>query len=163
MATTRLAYAAAAQLTVTLNSLANNSARQSAVLDNTSNLYTDILIGGGFKVSNNALGTNPVVNVWASAITDGTNYGGTNGSNTLGGGDAAFTMPSNTGNLVLLASVPIQAQAATEYMEPRSLAAAFGGTVPPKVVIIVQNSTGQALDSSAGGTIYYTGVNTTTA
>jgi hypothetical protein len=48
-------------------------------------------------------------------------------------------------------------------MEPRSLAAAFGGTVPSKVVIVVQNSTGLALDSSAGGTIYYTGINTTTA
>jgi hypothetical protein len=158
-----MAYAAASQLTITLNSLSNNSARQSAVLDNTSNLYTDILIGGGFKTASGSLGSNPVVNVWAAAITDGTNYGGSNGSNTLGGGDAAFAMPSNTGNLVLLASVPINASAATEYMEPRSLAAAFGGTTPPKVVIIVQNSTGLALDSSAGGTIYDTGVNTTTA
>jgi hypothetical protein len=163
MATTKIAYAAAAQLTITLNSLANNSARQSAVLDNTSNLYTDILIGGGFKTASGSLGTGPVLNIWAAALTDGTNYGGSNGSNTLGGGDASFTMPSNTGNLVLLGSVPINAAAATEYMEPRSLAAAFGGTVPSKVVIVVQNSTGLALDSSAGGTIYYTGINTTTA
>src|SRR5262249_2759026 len=137
--------------------------RQSAVLDNTSNLYTDILIGGGFKTASGSLGTNPVVNVWAVAITDGTNYGGSNGSNTLGGGEAPLTMPSKTRDLVFLAAVPVNVAAAAEYMEPRSLAAAFGGTVPPKVVIVVQNVTGLALDSSAGGTIYDTGVNTTTA
>lgn len=163
MATTKVAYASATQLTVTLNSLANSSARQSNVLDNTSNLYLDILIGGGFKTASGSLGTNPVVNIWVSALTDGTNYGGSYGSNTLGGGDAAFTMPSNTGNLFLLAAVPINTAASTEYMEPRSVAALFGGFAPPKVVIVVQNSTGLALDSSAGGTIYYTGLTATTA
>ena len=66
MATTKLAYAAAAQLTITLNSLANNTTRQSAVLDNTSNLYTDILIGGGFKTSSGSLGTNPGLSIWAA-------------------------------------------------------------------------------------------------
>lgn len=162
MATTKIAYAAAASLTVTLNSLLNNTARQSNVLDNTSNLYLDIFVGGGFKTASGSLGTNPVVNIWASAISDGTNYGGTNGTNVLGGGDAAFTMPTNTGNLILLAAVPINTAAATEYMEPRSLAAVFGGFLPPKFVIIVQNVTGLTLDASAGGTILYTGVNTTT-
>ncbi len=163
MATTNIKYASATSLTITLNSLSNSSARQSAVLDNSSNLYLDVLIGGGFKTASGTLGTNPAVVIWVSGLTDGTNYGGSNGSNTLGGGDASFTMPSNTGNLVLLAQVPINAAAATEYMEPRSLASAFGGTLPQKVVVVVQNSTGLSLDSSAGGTVYYTGITTTTA
>jgi hypothetical protein len=163
MATTKAAYAAAAQLTVTLNSLANGSARQSAVLDNTSNLYLDILVGGGFETASGSLGTAPGLSIWAAALTDGTDYGGTNGTNVLGGGDATFTVPANTGNLRLLAFVPINAAGATEYMQPVSVAAAFGGTLPPKFVVVVQNSTGLALNSSAGGTIFYTGINTTTA
>ncbi len=163
MATTNIKYSSFTQLTVTLNSLTSGSARQSNVLDNSSNLYLDILVGGGFKTASGSLGNNPVVNVWASGFTDGTNYGGSYGSNTLGGGDAAFTMPTNTGNLVLVAAVPINSSASAEYMEPRSLASAFGGTLPQKVVIVVQNSTGLAFDSSAGGTLYTCGITTTTA
>jgi hypothetical protein len=163
MATTKTSYAAASQVTITLNSLANNSARQSNVIDNSTNLYIDILIGGGFKTGSGTLGSTPGLYVWVAAITDGTNYGGSNGSNALGGGDANFTMPSNTGNLRLAAFVPINAASAMEYMQPVSVASLFGGTLPPKCVAVVQNATGLALDSSAGGTIYQTGINTTTA
>jgi hypothetical protein len=163
VAETKLKYAAAAALTITLNSLANNAARQATLFDNSSTLYDDVLLGGGFKTAAGSLGTNPVVSVYVAALTDGTNYGGTNGANVLGGGDAAFTMPTNLGNLRLAQAVPINTAAAAEYMQPISVAALFGGTLPPKFVIVAVNSTGLALDGSAGGTVYATGVTTTTA
>ena len=163
MATTNIKYNGWTALTVTLTSLASNAARQSALIDNTTNLYVDYLLGGGFKTALGSLGSSPGLSIWVFALTDGTNYGGSNGTNSLGGGDAAFTMPSNTGNLKLAAFVPINTAAATEYMQPVSIASLFGGTLPPKVGIVVQNQTGLALDSSSPGAVEYNGVNTTTA
>jgi hypothetical protein len=163
VATTKNNYTSWSSLTVSLNSLASASARQSAVVDNSSNLYLDILLGGGFKTASGSLGSNPNISIYVSALSDGTNYGGSYGSNTLGGGDAAFTMPTNTGNLKLASVVPINVAASTEYMEPVSISALFGGTLPSRFCVVFQNNTGLALDSSAGGAAEYLGVTTTTA
>jgi hypothetical protein len=170
VATTKNSYAGwNALLTSALNSLASAAAYQSAVVDNTTNLYLDYLVAGSFATASGSLGTNPGVYVWVSglAYNDGTNdhYGGSyNGSSDLiGGGAGSFTMPSNTGNLKLAAFVPINDAAANEVMEPFSVAALFNGLMPTKFVIIVQNSTGLALASSAGGVIYTNGQDTTTA
>jgi hypothetical protein len=48
-------------------------------------------------------------------------------------------------------------------MEPISLASLFNAALPSKLVIIVQNSTGLALNSSGGGVLYFQTLNTTTA
>ena len=151
----KLNYAASAAITITTNSLASTSARQGTAVDNTSNDYLDCLLGGSFKTATGSLGTNPVVNVWLFALTDGTNYsGGASGS------DASYTMPTSTGNLVLFDVVPVNTAGTVEYMPPKSVASAFGGVVPPKWGVIVQNLTGLALDASAGGALSYVGVTT---
>jgi hypothetical protein len=174
MATTKNSYAGSTALTCTLNSLSNGSARQSNVLDNSSTsagtpLALDILLGGQFATASGSLGTNPGLTIYAAGIsftnstpTDvyGGSYDGT--TDVLGGGDAAFTMPSNVGNFRLAAFVPINDAAQAEVMEPVSLAAVFGGTLPPKMVIVVVNNTGLALGSS-GNALYTNSVNTTTA
>jgi hypothetical protein len=169
MATTKNSYAGSTALTCTLNSLGSGSARQSNVLDNTSNLALDILLGGEFTTASGSLGTNPGLTIYAAGVaftnstpTDvfGGDYDGS--SDILGGGDAAWTMPSNVGNFRLVAFVPINDAAEAEVMEPVSLAAVFGGTLPPKMVIVVVNGTGLALGSS-GNALYTNSVNTTTA
>jgi hypothetical protein len=159
MATTKTSWAAAVQNTITLNSLLNGNARQGNVIDFTSVQPVDSFIGGSFKTTSGSLGANPILNIYVCAITDGTNYGGTSGTSTVGGGDALITLPSNTGNFLLLAQVSVQVAAAAEYFQPRSVAAIFGGYLPPKIVVVVLNNTGLTLDSSAGGQIWHTDVN----
>lgn len=149
-------YGTTTAITITLNSLANNSGRQATLVDNSTTLADDYIIDGSFKTASGTLGTNPALNIFISASFDGTNYGGAYGTNTLGGGDAAFTVPSNTSDLGLLRVVPILNSAETEYFNGASVASLFNGICPKKFVVIVQNVTGLSLDSSAGGTINYT-------
>ena len=159
MATLKPVYGTPTAFTITLTSLAASAAQQSAVVDNTTTLALDYLIGGGFKTAAGSLGSNPVVNIWVFALTDGTNYGGTGSGNTLGGGNAAFTMPSNTGNLRLAASVVINTAASIEYCNPVSVAALFNGEMPQKFGIVVQNLTGLALDATTPGNVDYQAIN----
>lgn len=157
MATSNLAYAASSGITITLNSLANNSARQSAVVDNSTNKYLDALVGGTFKTATGTLASPGYINVYAYALTDGTNYsGGASGS------DAAYTLPTYK-QLVLLGTVYINTANVVENMSPKSVAAAFGGTLPQKWGIVVENQSGLTLDASAGGALSYTGITVTTA
>jgi isopropylmalate/homocitrate/citramalate synthase len=152
MATTKTSYASAVSITITLTSLTTNTARQSAVVDNTTNLYLDALVGGSFKTATGSLATIPYVNLYAYALTDGTNYSGS-----ASGSDAAYTL-STYKNIVLLGTVYINTANTVEYMPPRSVAASFGGTLPAKWGVIVENQTGLGLDASAPGTISYTGI-----
>lgn len=145
-------YAASAGITCTLNSLASAAARQSSVVDNTTNLYLDALVGGFFKTASGTLGTSPVVSIYVYAITDGTNY--TDGAT---GSDAAYTMLT-TPNLILAKQVAINTAAVVAYFSPFSVALLFGGTMPSKYGLIVSNGTGLALDSAAGGALAYQGV-----
>ena len=147
-------------LTITLNSLTNTSARQSTAMDFTSSLPIDVQIDGVFKTASGSLGANPALNLWFSPSIDGTNFGGTNGTNVIGGGDAAFTMPANRANLVFLGAVPINTAAAIERFSFKSLLAALG-SIPQKGVLIVENVTGLTLDSSAGGSIQFLPINFT--
>lgn len=159
MATLKPVYGSFTAFTCTLTGLASGSARQSAIVDNTTTLALDYLIGGGFKTASGSLGSNPAVNIWVFALADGTNYGGTGSGNTLGGGDAAFTMPSNTGNLRLAASVVINTAASPEYCDPVSVASLFNGEMPQKFGIIVQNLSGLALDATTPGNVDYQPIN----
>ena len=139
-------YASAANITCTLNSLASAGARQSAVVDNTTNLYLDALVAG-------TLGVSAVVSLYVYALSDGAAY--TDGAT---GSDAPFTLPT-TPNLILLRQISVNTAAVAVACSPASIALAFGGTLPPKWGIVVVNNTGLALDVSAGGTLSFIGIN----
>jgi hypothetical protein len=142
-------------LTITLASLATSSAllagRQSTVVDNTSNLDLDHLVGGKVR-----LGTSPTVSTlieaWAFAaykIASGTpSY-----PDTLGASDAAVTITSANvkyGLLVPLWSQIVDNTTGRDYfMPPTSIAQAFG-ELPPYWGIWVTHSTVAALDSTGG-------------
>jgi hypothetical protein len=151
-------YGAASAVAVTINNLANASQRQSTAIDNSSTLADDYMLDGNFKTSNNTLGTNPVINLWVSACFDGSLFGGSYGAgaNVLGGGDAAYALPANTGDLALARSVPINVKAESEQFNGVSVASLFGGVCPKKFVIIVDNQSGVALDASAAGALNVT-------
>jgi hypothetical protein len=166
MASIKLAYGASAALTITLASLGNSTTagRQSDVVDNTSNLYVDALVGGKITTgSTPTVGT--IIEVWAFApVESGTPIY----PDVLGASDAAVTFTSRdilVSSMALLSAMVVSATSDRAYwMKPTSVAAAFGGVLPFKWGIVVINSTAVALNATGGNhTLYYKPVYATVA
>lgn len=146
-------------ITITIASLANGSSRQSTIVDNTSNLFTDALVLLKIKTGASGTTTTGVVTVYAFGTTDnGTTY-----SENAGASDAAITLTSNP-NVRLVGVINCVANATTYYSPVFSIASAFGGVLPAKWGIIINNGTGGALDSTGGNhSAVYQGVYTVAA
>lgn len=152
MADLKLSYPAASDLTITLASLASDTSlltgRESATIDNSSNLYLDYLISGKITA-----GTSPTasrsIEVWAVGSWDGTNW-----PDVFDGTESAETITSADIKASVCRFVAAMATANTSdrtyHFGPVSLAAAFGGTLPPQFVLFVTHSTGVNLNSTAG-------------
>ncbi len=152
MADLKLSYPAASDLTITLASLGSDTnlltGRESATIDNSTNLYLDYLISGKITA-----GTSPTasrsIEVWAVGSWDGTNW-----PDVFDGTDSAETITSADIKASVCRFVAAMATANTSdrtyHFGPVSIAAAFGGTLPPKFVLFVTHSTGVALNSTAG-------------
>lgn len=141
-------------ITLTIASLANNSARASTALDNSTNVFLDAL--AQLKVKSNAAGTSSTgyVNIYAYATADG----GTTYSDGATGTDAAITLTSPP-NVKLIGRINVVANATTYKSDPLSVAAAFGGVLPDHWGIIIENKSGAALDSTGGNhAAFYQGV-----
>lgn len=159
MATTsKPLYGTATTVTCTLASLASDTTliagRQSAVADNTTDLAIDCLVGG--KITT---GTGPTagrqIEVWCFGSFDGSVY-----SAGAGTADANFSPTGEKTLMKLLTIIPTDSTANHGYeWGPFSVAAAFGGTMPPKWGIFVVHNTGAALNSTgANHYIKYTPV-----
>ena len=152
MADLKLSYPAASDLTITLASLGSDTnlltGRESATIDNSSNLYLDYLISG--KITT---GTSPTaarsIEVWAIGSWDGTNW-----PDVMDGTESGETITSADIKASVCRFVAAMATANTSdrtyHFGPVSIAAAFGGTLPPKFVLFVTHSTGVALNSTDG-------------
>jgi hypothetical protein len=152
MADIKVAYGTASDLTITLASLASDTnlltGRESATIDNTSTLALDVLVSG--KVT---AGTSPTasrsIEVWAVGSWDGTNW-----PDVFDGTESAETITSADIKASICRLVAAMATANTSdrvyHFGPVSIAAAFGGVVPPKIVLFVTHSTGVALNATAG-------------
>ena len=152
MADLKLAYPAASDLTITLASLASDTSlltgRESATIDNSSNLYLDYLVSG--KITT---GTSPTtarsIEVWAVGSWDGTNW-----PDVFDGTESAETITSADIKASVCKFVAAMATSSTNnvtyHFGPVSLAAAFGGVLPPKIVLFVTHSTAVALNSTSG-------------
>jgi len=131
--TTEITYGTATGFTITLNSLADGSARESTAVSNTSTKAVDYLISGTLEGAASADGT---ATIYAYGQGASGKYSGS-----ASGTDAAFT--DSTGgqlfaNLKKLDLVTVDA-ATTENFEwgPVSLAAAFGGVCPDSFGVVV--------------------------
>ena len=154
MADIKNKYATKADFTITLASLANNGARQSTEIDNSSNLYLDALVQVKIKSPASSTASTGVVNIYAFASADDQ----TTRTENAGASDAGITLTSPT-NARLIGVLNVVANATTYYGGPFSVAAAFGGVMPKYWGIIVENKTGGTLDSTGGNhTISYQGV-----
>jgi len=152
MADLKLSYGTASDLTITLASLATDAnlltGRESATIDNTSSLVLDYLVSG--KITS---GTSPTaaksIEVWAVGSWDGTNW-----PDVFDGTESAETITSTDIKASVCRYLAAMATSATSnvayHFGPVSLAAAFGGVLPPKVVLFVTHSTAVALNATAG-------------
>ena len=143
-----------------LDSLASSSSllagRESNVIDNTTNLYADVLLSGRFKANNTAPTAGGKIECWVGMVLNDTPdypdvFDGTGSAETITSADIKNSI------LKLAASIPNDATANRVYeFDGISLAELFGGNMPHKYFLFVTQSTGQALNvtGSAGGQVW---------
>jgi hypothetical protein len=149
MSNIKNAYGTKTTITCTLTSLANAAARESTVIDNTTNLFIDALLR--VKTNGQAGGTG-TLEVYAYAALGDTSY--TDGAT---GSDAAFTA-ANIKNARLVGIIAMNVATAV-IAGTMSVAVAFGGVMPDKWGLLFKNNSGAALSATAGDhVIEYEGV-----
>jgi len=129
-------------VTLTLAGLANSGARSSTYRDNASDLFIDALVSLQVKTGWTGVAATGYLNVYAYATTDG----GTTYTDGATGSDAGITLPSMP-NARLVGIITAGANNTTYKSGPFSVAAAFGGVLPERWGIIVENKTGAALSA----------------
>ncbi len=157
MANVKISYSASGTITCTLAALASSSTigQSSTSIDNGTNLYDDVLLNLGIKVSGTALGADKAVFVYVYGSEDGTNYSGA--SSEAIGSDTAVNInsPSNLRGPVNI-STPGTSQT---YFQVIPIAQFFGGRMPRKWGYVVLNGTKQNFDpTETNHTKTYTGV-----
>ena len=136
-------------ISCTLTSLANNGQRGSASVDNTSNLFLDVLVFAKIKSGASSTSTTGTVNIYAYGTADG----GTNYSDGVGGTDAGVTLTSPP-NMKLIGVMNMVANSTTYSAGPFSVAQAFGGLMPDHWGIVVENKSGGSFDGSTASAWY---------
>lgn len=144
-------------ITITaMASLTTNSQASSAAVDNTSNLWQDALVQVSVGSPSASTAATGYVNVYAYGTADGgTTYGG---GETNFGTDHTVTLTSPP-NIRLIGVINVVANSTTYKGGPFSVAAAFGGVLPAKWGIAVENKTGGTL-SASNCSAFYQGVAT---
>lgn len=158
MATVKELLATPTAMTITLASLANSTSgagQQSTLVDNTTNLYLSAQISVKITV-----GTTPTANslIYIYLIRQDNN-GTPIADDGAGTTNAAITIT----NAPLLGTLLVPA-ATSNVAYQRIFDTTFLGTLPPKWGIAVVNSSGVALNSTAGNhVVTYIGYNATVA
>lgn len=129
-----------------LNSAAAASYQNLGTVENTSNLYLDYLVEVGVTTGASTPSGNQQIVIFAIDSVDGTNYSDS----------------SLDANLVLLGAISVTVASTGYRGKAMSVAAAFGGTCPPKFQVIAKIDDGVALAAS-GNSAQYVGVNATVA
>lgn len=164
------AYTNATAITITLASLASTTSdpppgRESAVVDNSSNLYLDALVSGQITTGTSPTATKQIIVCFYGTTYDGsTTYypGGVTGS------DANLTptfagAQQTTGIIVPAVTIPTNNSSNVNYkFGPLSVCGVLGlQTLPIKWGVFVFHNTGVALNATGGNHfIYYQGVQT---
>lgn len=152
-----LSYSAVNSMTVTaLHSLASSATAgwQSAVVDNSSDVYEDAHVQVVLDFANTAPANDKCVYVMAYAGLETTYTNPASGSE----GTITLTSITNTGqNLRLIGIIPYTTQDEVAESAVMSVAAVFGGLLPYKWGIVILNYSGAALAGS-GNTVKWRGV-----
>lgn len=148
----KTAFAASAALTITLASLASDTnllaGRQSTVIDNSSNLYVDYLLGVN-KITSGTTPTAGVLEVWLFSSMDDT----PNWPDTLGAADANVTLTSaniKNAGLKPFGSVVNSTSSNVAYpFSPACVGGLFGGPLRKWGVFVVHSMVA-ALNATGG-------------
>jgi len=152
-----LNYETPGTIACTMTSLASGSARESATVDNASNKFLEDLVALTFTITSGSPSTaGPTVNIYAAGSEDGTLFPRVQLSSgapfATGAGDGSVGALGSPNNLRLLGSFGLQTTTSnaerTFRTEPFSVAQAFGGVLPTKYSIIVDNQVGVAFSAS---------------
>ena len=135
MASQTLQYGTATSMTITLASLANGSSATSSTVDNTTNLFVDVLVELVMTLPATGTVATGTVEVWAKASVDNSDF-------------------DDDVNDRLVGVMVMAAAGAQTRKKIFGLAGAFGGTVPPYWQLRVRNATGGVVTS---GTLVYRG------
>ena len=154
MADLKQAFGSSTAITCSLASKADGTARASTSVDNGTNLFLDVMVALAVKLQTGTPSNDRAVFVYAYASEDGTNY-----TDNATGSDADITL-RNPSNLRPLGVINCPDSGGLTYKSgPMSLAQAFGGVVPRKWGIVVENRTGVTLSATEGDhSKSYTGV-----
>ena len=157
MADVKLALSTVQTMTVTaLNSLASSATAgwQSAVVDNTTDLYEDALLQVVIDGANTAPANSKAAYIFAYAGLN-TTY-----TNPASGSQGAITLLDVTANPQAMPLIGVLPYTTTdEVAESRvmSVAAGFGGVLPPKWGVVIINHSGAATAAS-GNSVTWRGV-----
>lgn len=124
-------------------------------IDNSANLYKDALVSVELAAVNTAPGGgSKTIYLYAYSLIEGTAYAST-GDGTIDGTEGTVTFP-NVGTLPvvlpLLGTIPYPVQNKAINSPALSVAACFGGVLPPKWGVAMINDAGQTLNVT---NIYY--------
>jgi hypothetical protein len=146
------------------NSLASSTttgaAECAAITVSTTNNVTDYMLR--VKVTVGAITPSASTNVilYLVGSDDGINWaGGAATTEVFDGTDKAITLSATSNNMRFAGTINCPTASIAYNSEPISVASIFGGILPKKFVVVIQNQTGQALASSgnavAATAIYY--------
>lgn len=154
MSSIKSQYGSTTLITATLASLASAAAREATAVDNTTDLFIDVMVTLAIALQTGTPTGQAAINVWFAESGDGTIY-----TDPVTGSNAAITLrtPSNLRGPFVIATPT--AGALTYKAVIGSVAQYFGGILPPKWSIVIENQTGLALDATEGNhTKSYRGV-----
>lgn len=123
-----------------LDGLATGTYSQAALINVSADDPSDILLDVNVKTAAGTLASNRQCVVFAKSSADNTNFSS---------GPENTTTTTDEPDLFLIGVIPVNT-AATDHRRVFSVAAAFGGVLPPYIKLIIKNETGLALDATAG-------------
>ena len=171
MSETKIAYSADAAIAVTLWStgLAAGQSATSAIFDNTSTLYMDLLVGGIIELDATTPVAGDSLDIYIGALYD------KDTTTTPGGGIDSLMDPGTPAeetedtdfvlaNMILFKSVRLEATipatAQGYQFNPQGCAQFFGGVMPQKIYFMLHNNTAGTL--AAGSALNSVGITYTT-
>lgn len=171
MAVTSITYSADAAIAVTAwdTSLTTGLSATSAIFDNTSTNYVDLLVGGIIELGATTPVAGDSLDIYVGALYD------KDVTSTPGGGIDSLMDPGTPAietedtdfvraNLILFKSIQIElttpATAQGYQFNPQGVAQFFGGVMPQKIYFLLHNNTGATL--VAGSALNSVGITYTT-
>ena len=155
MADIKSVFGTATAFTITNANLATSATAgwRSNAIDNSTNLYLDALVHFELAAVNTAPANSKAIFVYGYALVDtaGSAYTGS-GDQVPDGSEGTWSFPDVTANAVptpLVGVIPYPKQNEAINAGPFSIAAAFGGILPPKWGIGMINHTGMTLSVTA--------------